>query len=77
MKIYILTCINEESQLVSCKAYRSSDEAKIAMVNQAVAERQEFRKADRPGQYLHPGDTSTAVGDEEYCYIWNITEDDV
>lgn len=77
MKIYILTCINEEGTLVSCKAYHSSDEAKIDMVNQSVAERTEFRKADRPGQYFKPGDTKTIVGDEEYFYIWNITEDEV
>ena len=77
MKIYILTCINEESTLVSCKAYKTSGEAKIAMVNQAVAERGEFRKANRPGQYFKPSDTHAAVGDEEYCYIWNITEDEI
>lgn len=77
MKIYILTCINEEGSLVSCKAYHTSDEAKIEMINQAVAERREFQKADRMGQYFKPGDMKTAVGDEEYCYLWNITEDEV
>lgn len=74
MKIYILTCINEESTLVSCKPYKDPDEAKIDMLNQCVAERGEFQKANRPGQYFKPNDMSASVGDEEYCYIWNITE---
>ena len=77
MKIYILTCINEESSLVSCKPYTNIDSAKLDMVKQAVAERDEFRKANRQGQYFRPGNMSSAVGDNEYCYIYNITEAEI
>lgn len=76
MTIYILTCITGYT-LISAKAYKDLDDAKIDMLNQAVAERAEFRKANRPGQYFRPGDMSFGVGDEEYCYVWNITEEEL
>ena len=77
MKIYILTCINEESQLVSCKAYKSLDLAQAEMICQAMSERDEFEKIGRLGNYCDIKDMSAACGDKEYCYVWNITEDEV
>ena len=75
MKIFILTCINESSELVYAKAFKTLQGAKAEMFLQATAEHEEFAIAGRPGLYCDYGDMSTACGDQEYCYVWNITED--
>ena len=77
MKIYILTCINEESTLVSCEVYKMLLSAQADMICSAMSERDEFEKIGRPGNYCNIKDMSASVGDEEYCYIFNITEKDL
>ena len=77
MKIYILTCINEASELVSCKAYKTLQLAASDMICSVMAEYSEFKKVGRRGIYTDIRDTSAAVGDEECCYIYDITEDEI
>lgn len=73
MTIYILTCINESSELVSCKPYKNLDMAQAMMRVEAEAEAKDFEDNDRP-DYGYIGDFSAAVGTEDHGYIWNITE---
>ena len=77
MKIYILTCISECGQLVTCKSYKRLSEAQVVMRAVASAESNVFQRIGRPGCYSEIGERVSAVGDEEYCYIWNITEDEI
>ena len=74
MKIFILTCINESSELVYAVAYRTLEEAQAKMRCHALVECDEFAHLGRPGHYCNIGDMSSACGDEEQCYVWNITE---
>lgn len=74
MKIFILTCINESSELVYAVAFRTLAEAQSKMRQHAQVESEEFSDLGRPGNYCDIGEMSSACGDEEQCYIWNITE---
>ena len=74
MKIFILTCINESSELVYAVAYRTIAEAQDKMKKHAKVESEEFAEQGRPGNYCNIGEMSSACGDEEQCYVWNITE---
>ena len=74
MKIFILTCINESSELVYAVAFQTLAEAQDKMKKHAKVEGEEFADLGRPGNYCNIGIMSSACGDEEQCYVWNITE---
>ena len=73
MKIYILTCINENSELVSAKAYYDLLVAQSLMRKEWTVECSDFESNGRLG-YHELRDRSASCGNEEYGYIWNITE---
>lgn len=75
MKIYILTCINEDSELVFCKAYKTRCLANADMLMYLENEREEF--IGSPGHYCNIGDLGAAIGDETRCYVYYITEDEL
>ena len=74
MKVFILTCINEESTLVSANAYRTREEAQIAMKTAFYAEKIDFEERGRL-DYADLKENKAAVGNDEYCYVWDITSD--
>lgn len=74
MKIYILTCINEDSELVFCKAYKTRCLANADMLRYLENEREEFIEGP---YYCNIGDSGAAIGDETHCYVYYITEDEL
>lgn len=77
MKIFILTCINENSELVYAVAHRTLSEAQSKMREHARVESEEFADLGRPGNYCNVSEMSSACGDEEACYVWDITEQEL
>lgn len=77
MKIYILTCVNADSELVRCKAYGTRELAWREMMTSAMAEFSELADLKRSGLYFNNGDNFAAVGDVEECYLYTITEDKI
>lgn len=75
MKIYILTCINENSELVLCKPYkRIPTLAKADMYSEANSRYEELIKQNRPDAYIELDDMSACVGNEARCFNFKITE---
>lgn len=73
MTIYILTCINECSELVYAQAFKEFNEAQKSMDASFIVEKNDFGIRGRL-EYANLGTTSASLGNEEYCYVWNITE---
>lgn len=76
MKIYILTCINENSELCFCKAYRTKEEAQLALLNQYNTEKEQWCTGGNL-DYEEITFDGAAIGNEAYCYVWDITEDEL
>lgn len=76
-KIYILTCANEEGEVISCEAFNTREEARKEMNKQAD---REYRDAEESGygDYIeieHEDDLVTLeYGSNEY--LWQIHEAD-
>ena len=75
MKIFILTCVNENSELCSCKSYRTREEAQVAMLNQFNNERGNWTFGNL--EYEEIDNNGAGIGNEGYCYEWKITEDEL
>ncbi len=70
MKIYILTCVNEEGRVVSAEPFKSFADAAGAMRREYYAEAEDYDEENRG----YVADTTAFVGNEEYRYFWQIHE---
>ena len=73
MKVFILTCVDENCDLIFCKAYRSPKEAKDEMTLQFNEKKAEPSRID----YANINDASADIGNEYYGFVWQITEDEL
>ena len=76
MKIYILCCVNEESELVLAKPFKEEDMAHKTMTDYLLAE-YEDRKRMWPDTYEEINKRSGAVGGESWCYLYTIVEEEL
>ena len=74
MKIYILTCVNEESELVYARPYKLEIGAHIAMTEAILAEYESEK--ERVG-YMDIGERSGAIGNDDWCYLYTIVEEEL
>lgn len=75
MKIYILTCVNEDGDVVWIEPFMSRDMAYATMDAQYRAERVEFKEnetLDPDHDYLEGN--MAAAGNDRYHYVWQIHE---
>lgn len=75
MKIYILTCVNEDGDVVSVEPFMSRDMAYATMGAQYRAERrecEEYETLDPDYDYLEGN--KAAAGNDRYYYVWQIHE---
>lgn len=75
MKIYILTCVNEDGDVVSVQPFKMREMAFAVMAEQHDAERREFDEneaLDPDHDYLE--DNMASVGNDRYYYVWQIFE---
>lgn len=78
MKIYILTCINENAELVYCRPFCSLPEAQEEMEDRYEAERSEFllsKSLDDDYGRLEP--MYATVGNFNYHYNFQIVEEEL
>lgn len=68
MKIYILTCVNEQGIVVSAEPFILLGQAENAMRRQYYTEAEEFDEEDRG--YIQ--NESAFVGHEDSSYYWQI-----
>lgn len=74
MKIYILTCVNEESELVYAKPHKFEVGAHAAMIETILAEKES--EGERVG-YWEIGERSGAIGNVDWCYKYTIVEEEL
>lgn len=75
MKIYILTCVNEDGDVVDVQPFVNRDLAFATMDAQYRAERREFEEnetLDDDHDYFYKD--AACVGNDRYYYLWNIFE---
>ena len=75
MKIYILTCVNEDGNVVSVQPFTNQELARATMDAQYRAERREFDEngaLDDDHDYIEGN--LAAVGNDRYHYVWQIYE---
>ena len=75
MIVYILTCVNEDGDVVSVEPFVNHDLAFATMHAQYRAERREFEEnetLDDDHDFIK-GDTASA-GNDRYYYVWKIFE---
>ena len=78
MKLYILTCINEDATLVYCQPYSCRVDAENAMEEMYEAERKEFEANERLDEdYDQFTSKYAVVGNCDYHYDFQITECDL
>lgn len=75
MKIYILTCVNEDGDVVSVQPFVSRELAFYTMDAQYRAERREFEEDEtlNPEHDFIEGNIASA-GNDRYYYVWQIHE---
>ena len=75
MKIYILTCVNEDGDVVSVEPFKTRALANATMCAQYSAERREFEEEETldPDHDFIEGNLA-AVGNDRYHYVWQIHE---
>ena len=73
MKIYILTCVNEQGIVVSADPFISEWEAKNALKRQYYTEAEEFDEEDRGGIQ----DETAFVGNDDDHYYWQIFQEEL
>lgn len=75
MKIYILTCVNEDGDVVGVQPFTNQYLARATMDAQYRAERREFEEngtLDDDHDYIEGN--MAAVGNDRYHYVWQIHE---
>ena len=75
MKIYILTCVNEDGDVINVEPFISRDLAYATMDAQYRAERRGFEEnetLDTGRDYIEGNMAST--GNDRYYYVWQIFE---
>jgi len=75
MKIYILTCVNEDGDVVDVQPFVNRAVAEAAMDAQYRAERREFEEnetLDDDHDYIEGN--MAAAGNDRYHYVWQIYE---
>lgn len=75
MKIYILTCVNEDGDVVGVQPFTNQYLARATMDAQYMAERREFEEngtLDDDHDYIEGN--MAAVGNDRYHYVWQIHE---
>lgn len=75
MKIYILTCVNEDGDVVGVYPFVDKAKAFFTMDAQYRAERREFEEngtLDPDHDYLE--DNMASAGNDRYYYVWQIHE---
>lgn len=76
MKVYILTCINEGSELVYVKAFREHFSARAEMLAQ-LHKMVDVLVIEGHFDYQVIHESSAAIGDDSFYYAWKITEDEI
>lgn len=76
MKIYILTCVNEDAEIVSIDLYKTHALAQASMAEQYYDERSDFegRGFDLDSEHDYLTDNTASTGTETLYYNWNIYE---
>lgn len=75
MKIYILTCINEDADLVYCQPFWYLAEAQNTMKEMYEAERREFESNERlDDDYDVLSHKFAVIGNCDYHYNFRIDE---
>ena len=72
MKIYILTCVREDGELVFAWAFRTKADAQENLKINFDARKHQFESETSLG-YAHLKKNSAALGDDYQAYIWKIT----
>lgn len=75
MKIYILTCVNEDGDVVSVEPFKTRESANATMCAQYSADRREFEEhetLDPDHDFIEENIAST--GNDTYYYVWQIFE---
>lgn len=73
MTIYILTCINQNSELSFARAFRTKKEAQSNMKRSVESIRARFAR-NYGEHYVKVGNDGASVGNDSLCFIYNITE---
>ena len=71
MKVYVLTCINEEAEIVLLELFQTHAQARERMIESFNAECEELNNTGRL-DYEHAGPESASCGNSEYYYWWKI-----
>lgn len=74
MKIYILTCVNENGDIVSVQPFKARELAFANMATQYYAERKEFERDGTLDGHDDIDEDSAVVGNDRYYYFWRIFE---
>lgn len=73
MKVYVLTCINADSELVFARVFRTKKEAQSSMRRSVESMRLHFE--ENYGEcYKEMENDGAAIGNESKCFIYDITE---
>lgn len=75
MKIYILTCVNEDGDVVLVEPFKKRESANVTMCAQYIEKRREFEEnetLDPDHDYLEGN--MAAAGTDRYYYVWQIHE---
>lgn len=75
MKIYILTCVNEDGTVLVVRPFITHELAQATMDAQYRAERREFEEnetLDENHDYILA--YQAATGNDRYYYVWQIHE---
>lgn len=82
MKQYILICVNEEKQVVSCNSYKTIDQAVTKMRSEYYTElRDKFTTYHGNERFIHfdynPDNNSAYVCYNEFECFWEIKESEI
>ena len=76
MKIYVLTCVNENSDVVSVELFPTKDKARAAMLEQFESEKTDAEESgfEIDDYFSGTEDTTAGILYGETQYKWKITE---
>ena len=80
MKLHILTCVNERNDIVSVRPFFSLEKAREEMKRQYDAERSDTGNLEIVETFSRLAENNAVLereSDDEYRYLWQITETDL
>lgn len=76
MQIYILTCVDECSELLFAKAYKTLEETQTVMRSRLTDHAEDLKRCDR-FEYLNIDEMGGATGNADWSFEYKITPDNI